>query len=74
MEFARTCSVGAVVAFVGVAAGREVAARTTVRVSADSAGAQGNGLSVGPSISADGRHVGFVSAANHLVLGGTTGI
>jgi len=30
MEFARTCSVGAVVALVGVAAGHAVAARSTL--------------------------------------------
>jgi Tol biopolymer transport system component len=46
----------------------------TIRVSVDSAGAQGNGpsgLSPAVSISADGRHVLFASAATNLVPGDT---
>jgi uncharacterized repeat protein (TIGR01451 family) len=45
----------------------------TTRVSEDSAGAQGNGHSGGPSISADGRFVAFESLASNLVAGDTNG-
>jgi Tol biopolymer transport system component len=41
----------------------------TERVSVDSTGGQGNGLSEGSSLSADGRYVTFNSFANNLVLG-----
>jgi Tol biopolymer transport system component len=40
---------------------------STVRVSVDSAGTEGNGQSYAPSISADGRYVVFYSEANNLV-------
>jgi Tol biopolymer transport system component len=40
---------------------------TTRRVSVSSAGAESNSLSFDPAISADGRFVGFVSAATNLV-------
>src|SRR5438046_3037872 len=46
---------------------------TTGRVSVDSAGTEGNGLSVNPSISADGRFVVFYSYATNLVPGDTNG-
>jgi len=46
---------------------------TTERVSVDSSGTQGNGLSQDPSISADGRYVAFGSSANNLVSGDTNG-
>jgi HYR domain/WD40-like Beta Propeller Repeat len=42
---------------------------TTERVSVDSSGTQGNGPSIGPSMSADGRFVAFSSAATNLVAG-----
>jgi len=45
----------------------------TERISVDSAGAQGNGPSGDPSISADGRHVAFHSDATDLVVGDTNG-
>lgn len=45
----------------------------TNRVSVDSSGNEGNGRSVGPSLSADGRFVAFDSAATNLVAGGTNG-
>ena len=45
----------------------------TERVSADSDGAQGNGASDYPAISADGRYVAFSSAASNLVPGDTNG-
>lgn len=41
-------------------------ARTNERVSVSSLGAEGNGASYGPAISADGRHVAFTSAASNL--------
>ncbi len=44
---------------------------TTTRVSVDSAGLQGNGDSLSPSISADGRFVAFGSAASNLVADDT---
>jgi Tol biopolymer transport system component len=43
------------------------------RVSVDSSGAQGNNWSAVASISADGRHVVFLSAADNLVPGDTNG-
>lgn len=46
---------------------RDLRAGTTVRVSLDSEGNEGNDSSFGPSISADGRHVAFVSDASNLV-------
>lgn len=47
-------------------------ARTT-RVSVSSSGLEGNSGSYYPSISADGRHVAFHSAASNLVAGDTNG-
>lgn len=50
---------------------------TTERISLNSAGAQGNGYSRGPSISADGRFVAFYSRASNLspdVTDGALGI
>ncbi len=52
---------------------RDTVANTTVRVSLDSSGAQGNGDSSDPSISADGRYVAFGSVATNLVAGDTNG-
>lgn len=43
-------------------------ARTT-RVSVDSAGVEGDGFSLAPSISANGRYVGFASSSSNLVSG-----
>ena len=42
---------------------------TTTRVSVSSSGVQGNGASVDPAISADGRYVVFPSMATNLVSG-----
>jgi Tol biopolymer transport system component len=53
---------------------RDLVAGTTVRVSVDSAGAQSNQDSIMPSISADGMHVSFESAASNLVAGDTNGV
>jgi Tol biopolymer transport system component len=47
---------------------------TTQCVSVDPIGSQGNGQSINPSISADGRYVAFPSAANNLVAGDTNGV
>jgi hypothetical protein len=44
------------------------------RVSVDSNGAQGNGLSAFASLSADGRYVVFFSDATNLVVGDTNGV
>src|SRR5262245_38425035 len=46
---------------------RDLALSTTVRVSVDSAGVQGNGTSGLPSISSDGNRVAFYSVATNLV-------
>jgi len=43
------------------------------RVSVAPGGTEGNGPSVQPAISGDGRHVAFASGANSLVPGDTTG-
>lgn len=45
----------------------------TTRVSVDSAGAQANGGSGIPAVSADGRHVVFMSNASNLVANDTNG-
>lgn len=47
---------------------------TTVRVSVDSAGVQGNGVSASSTISADGRFISYVSYATNLVAGDTNGV
>ena len=52
---------------------RDVAAGTTERVSVSSGGAQADAPSSFPAISADGRVVGFSSAATGLVPGDTNG-
>ncbi len=48
--------------------------KRTVRVSVASNGAQADGPSTDPCISADGRYVAFSSAATNLVAGDTNGI
>jgi Tol biopolymer transport system component len=48
---------------------RDTIGGTTTRVSVASGGAQGNGSSTDPSISADGRFVCFLSNASNLVAG-----
>jgi hypothetical protein len=45
---------------------------TTRRLSVAFGGGEGNGLSISPAISADGRFVGFSSGASNLVPGGVT--
>jgi Tol biopolymer transport system component len=47
---------------------------TTVRVSVDSAGVQGGGQSLNPTISLTGRYVTFESAASNLVAGDTNAL
>jgi Tol biopolymer transport system component len=44
-----------------------------VRVSTDSSGAQGNGISESPSISSDGRYVAFWSEASNLIASDANG-
>lgn len=52
----------------------DLAAGTLSRVSLDSAGAEANGDSDRPALSADGRFVSFRSAATNLVAGDTNGV
>ena len=52
---------------------RDRQAGTTTRVSVGAGGAQGNGASSEPSISADGHYVAFSSLASNLVAGDTNG-
>jgi len=49
------------------------ASAETTRVSLSSAGAEGDSLSLGPAISADGRVVAFFSLASNLVAGDANG-
>jgi Tol biopolymer transport system component len=53
---------------------RDRAHGTTYRVSRDSAGAEGNGVSENAKISADGRYVAFHSSATNLVAGDTNAV
>jgi Tol biopolymer transport system component len=53
---------------------RNVQTRETTRVSLSNAGAQANGDSFAPAISADGRYVAFASAATNLVDGDTNDV
>jgi Tol biopolymer transport system component len=50
---------------------RDTERNETKRVSVTNAGAQANGASFAPSISADGRYVAFQSSASNLVAGDT---
>jgi Tol biopolymer transport system component len=50
------------------------ASGATVRVSVGSGGAQGDGQSITPGMTADGRFVGFASLAGNLVPGDTNGV
>ena len=52
---------------------RDLTTGTTTRVSVDNGGAQGNGNSIKPSLSADGSKVAFFSDASNLVAGDTNG-
>jgi len=52
---------------------RDTQTSTTTRVSVDSGGNEANGLSLDPSISANGRYVAFASVASNLVSGDTNG-
>src|SRR5258706_1926376 len=45
----------------------------TILASVDSSDAKGNNISIGPSISGNGRYVAFASIATNLVLGDTNG-
>jgi Tol biopolymer transport system component len=53
---------------------RDLALNTTTRVSVGTAGAQADGPSSHPRISADGRFVAFESQATNLVAGDTNGL
>jgi Tol biopolymer transport system component len=52
---------------------RDLVSATTERASVATGGAEGNGASGGPVISADGRYVAFLSTATNLVSGDTNG-
>src|SRR5690606_36641097 len=52
---------------------RDRATGTTERLSTAYGGGEADGLSIDPSISADGRYVAFTSAAGNLVEGGYDG-
>jgi Tol biopolymer transport system component/uncharacterized membrane protein len=52
---------------------RDLGAGTTTRVSVSTAGAQSDGESRYPALSADGRYLAFGSAATNLVAGDTNG-
>jgi Tol biopolymer transport system component len=52
---------------------RDIAHRTTTRLSVSTAGSPGNALSSGGVVSADGRFVAFTSDATNLVGGDTNG-
>ena len=52
---------------------RDLAQAKTALVSIGVNGEAANGLSAGPALSRDGRHVAFVSAASNLVPGDTNG-
>jgi hypothetical protein len=57
-----------------VGAGAPAAAALTTRVSVSSAGAEADGASDCPALSADGRYVAFRSQATNLVPGDTNGV
>jgi Tol biopolymer transport system component len=52
---------------------RDRARRRTMRISVSSAGAEGDGASFSPAISAGGRYVAFASTAGNLAAGGQEG-
>jgi Tol biopolymer transport system component len=53
---------------------KDLATGATTRVSTDAAGGEGNGDSMRPAVSADGRFVAFRSRAANLVPGDTNGV
>jgi Tol biopolymer transport system component len=53
---------------------RDLQAGTTTRASVSSSGTEANAFSFAPSLSADGRYVGFESSASNLVAGDTNGV
>jgi Tol biopolymer transport system component len=67
MNVSRIAVVIAAAAVVGASA----AGQTTTRVSVDPSFADGNGASIRPSLSANGRFVAFESAADNLIAGDT---
>lgn len=52
---------------------RDLLTRTTTRVSVGLGGAEADGDSVSPAISADGRYVAFASTASNLIAGDSNG-
>ncbi len=53
---------------------RDIAAGTTERITVDVQGADANGFSGQPAISADGRYVAFLSDATNLIEGDDNGV
>lgn len=53
---------------------RDRQSNTTIRISVASSGEEGNGVSLSPSISVDGRYIAFFSEASNLVEGDTNGV
>jgi TolB protein len=53
---------------------RDLETGVTQRVSLDSTGAEGNGQSDGPTLSADGRYIVFLSTATNLVTDDNNGL
>ncbi len=68
----KVLAVGAALLTAALLAGGAHAAGTTARASVSSAGGQANDQSDTPAISANGRHVAFVSSATNLVPNTTT--
>ncbi len=52
---------------------RDTVAGTTTRLTIDGTGVQGNGYSYNPSISADGRYIGFYTLASNFTASDTNG-
>ena len=52
---------------------RDLLTKTTTRISVDSSGTEGNGASLTPAVSGDGRYVVFASSASDLVSGDSNG-
>ncbi|MFN8575106.1 MAG: hypothetical protein U0132_23840 [Gemmatimonadaceae bacterium] len=71
MSAARVLVLAVIGTLVGAGA---LLAQATTRVSVDSQGGQGDAMSYGAAVSADGRFVAFLSAASNLVAGDTNGV
>jgi Tol biopolymer transport system component len=70
---ARLGSVGTGTLFLVATLATPVPGQVTIRLCVDASGQQGNGASLDPSLSADGRLVAFTSVATNFVSGDTNG-